>query len=259
MADTLAFPAPETIALAPDACAWFVSDLHLWIDRPRTLERFRACLTRAARETQALFILGDLFEYWAGDDDLASPAVAPVVAALRTAADAGLEIAFMHGNRDFLAGDGFATAAGLRLIPDACVVCVGTLRVLALHGDLLCTDDHDYQRFRAEVRRPAWQAHFLARPLAERHAVIAGMRAHSQARKAQTALDIMDVNAEAVAQAFAHYGTTTMVHGHTHRPARHDLRPGTRWVLPDWEYDAAPCRGGGLSLDARGLVPFDAQ
>ena len=258
MADTPVFPAPATIALAPGARAWFVSDLHLWLDRPRTLERFRACLARAVREAQTLFILGDLFEYWAGDDDLASPAVAPVVAALRAAADAGLEISFMHGNRDFLAGAGFAAAAGVRLLPDACIVCAGPRRVLALHGDLLCTDDLDYQRFRAQVRRPDWQAQFLARPLAERHALIANMRAHSEARKAQTALDIMDVNADAVAHAYAHYGVDCMIHGHTHRPARHDLPQGPRWVLPDWEYDTAPHRGGGLMLAAAGITPRDA-
>lgn len=242
------------LALPARSRVWFISDLHLWLGRPRTVERFRLCVERAVCEADALFILGDLFEYWAGDDDIASPAVVPVVAILRMASDAGLQIGFMHGNRDFLAGSGFARAAGVRLLGDPCALRVGALRVIALHGDLLCTDDLDYQRFRAQVRDPAWQAAFLGKSLAERHAIIADLRARSEDRKSRAPQAIMDTNAQAVAAMFAAYDARLMIHGHTHRPARHETPAGVRWVLPDWEFDAGPARGGGLVVDAHGVA-----
>ncbi len=249
---------PTAITLDADQRACFISDLHLWHDRPRTLERFRACVERVRREADALIILGDLFEYWAGDDDIDAPSIAPVVAALRSAADAGLLITFMHGNRDFLAGAGFARAARARLLADPCVVSIGETRVLAMHGDALCTDDDEYQRFRAQVRNPLWQSQFLAKPLIERHAIIAQLRAHSEDRKARSPQAIMDVNADAVAHAFAQHRVDCMIHGHTHRPGRHQHAQGVRWVLPDWEFDESPQRGGGLFFDARGVTAFEA-
>ncbi len=249
---------PSAISLEARERVFLISDLHLWQDRPQTFERFRACVERARREADALVILGDLFEYWAGDDDLDASAIAPVIATLRAAADAGLLITFMHGNRDFLAGASFARAARLRMLADPCLIQVGRQRLLASHGDALCTDDLEYQRFRAQVRDPQWQTRFLAQPLAQRHAIIADLRARSEDRKARAPQAIMDVNDQAVADWFERYRVDLLVHGHTHRPGRHVSGQGTRWVLPDWEYDETPQRGGGLIVDAKTVTPFDA-
>lgn len=249
---------PTAITFDAQQRACVISDLHLWQDRPRTFERFRACVERAARECDALVILGDLFEYWAGDDDLDAAAIAPVVSTLRTAADAGLLITFMHGNRDFLAGASFARAARLRLLADPCLLSIGAQRILLTHGDALCTDDLEYQRFRAQVREPQWQSQFLAQSLERRHAVIADLRAHSEDRKARAPQAIMDVNAQTVDAWFERHGVDQMVHGHTHRPGVHRTPRGTRWVLPDWEFDEAPPRGGGVFIDADGVHTFDA-
>lgn len=258
MSTTALAELPTAITLDAHQRACVISDLHLWQDRPLTLARFRACVERAVRECDALIILGDLFEYWAGDDDLDAPAIAPVVSTLRAAADAGLLITFMHGNRDFLAGASFARAARLRLLADPCLVTLGAQRILITHGDALCTDDVDYQRFRTQVRDPHWQSQFLAQPLAQRHAIIADLRARSEDRKARAPQAIMDVNAQAVDALFASHGVDQIVHGHTHRPGMHRTPRGTRWVLPDWEFDDGPQRGGGVFIDAKGVQAFDA-
>lgn len=227
-----------------------MADLHLWEDRPATLTQFKHVLHEATRNADALFILGDLFEYWAGDDDQFAPAVAPAMHALANAARQGLTLYFMHGNRDFLLGPDAATHAGLTLLADECLIEIGSQQVLAMHGDSLCTDDVEYQAFRRQVRDPGWQAVFLSKPLAERHQIIAQLRAQSEDRKARMAQYIMDVNATAVAQVLARHHVQCLVHGHTHRPARHALPSGAyRWVLPDWEYDNKPTRGGVLTSE----------
>jgi len=239
------------VVLAAGDSAWFLSDLHLWDDRPKTRAAFEHTLGQAIAEGAALFILGDLFEYWAGDDDLASPTVAPTVQALRAAASQGLRIWLMHGNRDFLLGPDFASYTGIQLITaDSIELVLGDARALLLHGDTLCTDDVDYQHFRQRVRHPAYQAAVLAKPLAERHALIAHLRAQSEDKKARTAAAIMDVNAQAVSATFDAVKVPTLIHGHTHRPACHNEGRGrTRWVLPDWEYETSIHRGGYLRWD----------
>jgi UDP-2,3-diacylglucosamine hydrolase len=212
------------------------------------LARFKEVLYQAQEQAQALFILGDLFEYWAGDDDLNSPAVRPVLHLLSESKYNGLDIYFQHGNRDFLLGTQAAEYAGLKLLADECLVEAGGQRILLLHGDTLCTDDTLYQQFRRQVRDLIWQADFLSKPLSERHAIITHLREHSEDRKSRMAQSIMDVNPAAVLEVLQRHNANTLIHGHTHRPGRHQLATGAvRWVLSDWEYDEEPIRGGVLT------------
>lgn len=221
--------------------ALFIADLHLAEERPETVEAFLAFLAGPARTAPALYILGDLFEYWAGDDDDA-PLSLRVADALHTLAETGTRVHFMAGNRDFLLGPAYAGRAGLILLPDPCVLELDGQRLLLSHGDLLCTDDTAYQAYRRQVRDPAWQAAFLARPLAERKAFIESLRQRSEAGKREKPMAIMDVNRAAVETLLREHGYPILVHGHTHRPARHDLlidgRPCQRWVLADWHGEA---------------------
>ncbi|WP_085318358.1 UDP-2,3-diacylglucosamine diphosphatase [Derxia lacustris] len=243
-----------------------VSDLHLWGDRPATLARFTQCVERARTEAAALLVLGDLFEYWVGDDDIGSPEVAPTARALGAATAAGLTVGFLPGNRDFLIGRRFARATGITLLADEVALEVGGFRAWLMHGDTLCTDDVGYQRFRRITRLPglAWVWNHTS--LAWRHERIAAMRTASEQRKRSTGLQPwMDATAPAIAAAFATAarrlpGCTTLIHGHTHRPARHDEGAGrTRWVLPDWELDGVDVpRGGGVDVTANGVEPFAA-
>ena len=205
-------------------------------------------LAGPARDAESLTILGDLFDYWAGDDDLADPFNARIVAALRKLSDSGIRLEFMAGNRDFLIGKVFATAAGLTLLPDPVVRDIGGVKTLLTHGDALCTDDLDYQCFRAQVRDPAWRTTFLARPLAERKCEIEALRARSGAEKKTKPMAIMDVNASAVVATLAEHGAQAMIHGHTHRQGRHDHAGHPRWVLGDWHAD----RGNALLCEPAG-------
>ena len=244
----------EVVARASKAEAIFVSDVHLSAAHPSTAAAFVDFLAReVAGRSSRLFILGDLFEYWAGDDDLDAPFNRRIVDSLRALADDGIELAFMAGNRDFLIGDQFAKTARIAFLPDPYRLEIGGLSLMLSHGDVLCTDDIDYQRFRTMVREPAWQEAFLARPLAERRAIIGDMRTKSETAKRDKTSDIMDVNADAVARLFADHGQTRLIHGHTHRPAHHVLDVGSaqceRWVLPDWDAEAQPPRGGALILE----------
>jgi UDP-2,3-diacylglucosamine hydrolase len=231
--------------------ALFISDLHLDESRPAMAALFERFLAEEAARASRLFILGDLFESWVGDDSLALPFPRRIAGSLARAA-AATPTWFMHGNRDFLVREGFARASGVKLIADPTEVELPGARALLLHGDTLCTDDHDYQAFRAKVRDPAWQAATLARPLAERVALARELREGSESAKEGKAMAIMDVTPAAVESAFRASGRSLMIHGHTHRPARHehrvDGRACVRWVLPDW-YE----RGGYLEATASGL------
>lgn len=234
----------------------FVSDLHLSPSVPRIVERFRRFLASTARDAEALYLLGDVFEYWAGDDDLDDPLNAAIVADLRRLTDSGTTLSFMAGNRDFLVGESFAAATGARLIADPHVLSLPAWQFVLSHGDALCTDDAAYMAFRRQVRDPAWQRAFLAQPLAERKRQIAAMRAASErnkAEKAQVADLLMDVNPAATDDFLRAHGYATLIHGHTHRPARHDhLVDGIhceRWVLADWHED----RGEALAWDGEHL------
>jgi UDP-2,3-diacylglucosamine hydrolase len=229
----------------------FVSDLHLAEERPETTARFEKFLQEAIPGACALYVLGDLFEYWAGDDTLALPFESRVGGLLREAARA-VPTAFLHGNRDFVIGARFAEATGVRLIGDPTVIDLGDTRAVLLHGDTLCTGDAAYQAFRAQVRDPRWQAAALARPLAERLALARGIRQGSETAKGGKVEAIMDVEPLAVEAAFRASGCDLMIHGHTHRPARHvhrvDGRECVRWVLPDW-YEG----GGYLAAGPEGI------
>jgi UDP-2,3-diacylglucosamine hydrolase len=233
----------------------FISDLHLDASRPQIVALFLRFLAEQAPQAEALYILGDLFEYWIGDDMLDDPrfgpALAPIAQGLRTVSDAGVPVAFMHGNRDFLIGEAFAERCGLRLLPEAQVIDLHGAPTLLLHGDTLCTDDVDYQALRGRLRDPAWQAQFLALPLEERVAQAQALRARSREAMQSKREEIMDVNPGAVQEAFAAHGVARMIHGHTHRPAVHEVDlpggRGERIVLGDW-YE----QGSVLRCDATG-------
>ena len=215
----------------------FVSDLHLDESRSGIVGQFERFLDEVAPGADALYILGDLFEYWVGDDGLALPFAGRIATRLKAAA-ARVPIRFMHGNRDFMVAGRFAEETGVALITDPTPIDLHGTRTLLLHGDTLCTDDTAYQAFRAQVRDPAWQRAALARPVAERIALAQDMRLKSEGAKQGKPMAIMDVAPEAVESAFAESGCTQMIHGHTHRPARHVHRVGgrecVRWVLADW-------------------------
>lgn len=229
----------------------FVSDLHLCGQRPEINALFLHFLETEARQADALYILGDLFEYWIGDEAMAHPDHAPVVAALKSVTDAGIPLYIMVGNRDFLIGEDFENTTGCQLLDDPAVIDLHGNRVLLMHGDTLCTDDHDYQKLRQMLRDPDWRRDFLAKSVEERIAMAQHIREQSKDAIAGKQADIMDVNAEAVVAAMREHGVTTLIHGHTHRPKSHavniDGAAGQRHVLPDW-YQA----GGALWCDQDG-------
>lgn len=216
----------------------FISDLHLEDARPQMTDLLLKLLAGEARQAEALYILGDLFEYWIGDD-APSPTARGVSDGIRQLVDSGVPCYFMHGNRDFLLGEEYASDAGMELLPESAVVDLYGTPTLLLHGDILCTDDVEYQAFRRQVRDPGWQAQFLARSVAERQAIARQARDASRHHTSSASMDIMDVNQEAVKHAFAEHGVRNMIHGHTHRPAihQHELEDGSRAsriVLSDW-------------------------
>lgn len=231
----------------------FVSDLHLCSSRPESCRIFFDFLAGPARRAQALYILGDLFEYWAGDDDASDPFNAGIVEALRTCA-AHVPVHLMHGNRDFLLGQRFADAAAVCLIEDPHLVDCNGVATLLTHGDALCTDDADYMRFRAEVRSKHWIEAFLATALPERKARIEALRHESEAEKKRKPSDIMDVNAGAVQALLRKHGYPRLIHGHTHRPAKHehlvDAHRCERWVLADWYASGSYLRCAGREVAA---------
>ena len=236
--------------------ALFISDLHLQESHPRTLDAFFRFLDERASHAEALYLLGDIFEYWAGDDDLASPFHQRIVQALRRVRERGVAVYWMAGNRDFLVGQAFADAACLTLLPDPTVLTVGGQRIALVHGDAQCTDDLKYMAFRTQVREPGWQQQFLAMPLAQRKAIIAGLREGSRQAQGEKSYDIMDVTPDAIATLHEATGADIVIHGHTHRPAlHHDQASGRRrYVLPDWELDAEPARGGWIAIGADGAI-----
>lgn len=236
-----------------DRPALFISDLHLDRQRPDSVALFQQFMREIAPASSGLYILGDFFESWVGDDDLSDPFHGEIVAALRTLSESGVPVFFLPGNRDFLAGAGFAGAAGFTLLPDPARIDLFGTPTLLSHGDILCTDDAAYQAFRNQVRDPSWQAEFLARPLPERHALAHALRERSEQAKAGKKPEIMDVNALAVSRLALDMNVKRIIHGHTHRPARHEFhvadRIVERWVLPDW-YES----GGYLRCDAEGCL-----
>ena len=239
----------------------FISDLHLALERPATLQRFFHFMQADAPRHLELVILGDLFEFWIGDD--AAPAAKPVIDALAAATKAKQRVFLMHGNRDPLIGHDFAHASGATLLADPIIVDVAGTRTLLSHGDAWCTRDVAYQQFRAMARNPDSQRGFLVKSVDERIAMAKGARMLSDTAKSNKATDIMDVTPEAVIAALNSGRVRRIIHGHTHRPAAHVLDldgvAAERWVLPDWDLDDPEPRGGYLDfVDGRPrLVFFD--
>jgi UDP-2,3-diacylglucosamine hydrolase len=216
---------------------YFISDLHLSGERPDIIKHFIDFLQHEAAQAEALYILGDLFELWIGDDAL-PPDMEPAVKALSRLSNSGVPIYVMRGNRDFLIGNEFAQITGCTLLDDPTIIDLYGQSTLLMHGDTLCTDDVDYQQFRQQVRDPAWQAEYLAKTVDERLAMAKQARQISEARTKEKPEDIMDVNSKAVENTFQQYQVSQIIHGHTHRPAIHELvvdsKKVKRIVLGDW-------------------------
>ena len=232
----------------------FISDLHLCPARPEINRSFCAFLQREAQGAEAIYILGDLFEYWVGDDDLADPYNASVVAALARLIGRGVPTFLLHGNRDFVIGSAFARASGVTLLPDPTLLSLYGQATLIMHGDTLCTLDLEYQSFRREVRSETWIRNLLQRPLAERKAAIEALRERSEQEKQSKPDAIMDIDPGEVEATLRRYGYPRLIHGHTHRPARHlhtvDGNICERYVLADW-YQS----GSYLTCDESGCRP----
>lgn len=231
----------------------FVSDLHLSPERPAIVERFLRFLREEAHAAAALYILGDLLEHWIGDDDADESFNRDLFAHLANLSGGGVDVFLMHGNRDFLVSASAAAQAGMTLIPDAVERELFGVRTLLMHGDTLCTDDVRYQRYRSWVRRPGLIRAFLALPRGIREAIGGGLKRVSAGEKRIKAPAIMDVNEGAVESALRAHRYPRLIHGHTHRPARHvhvvDGHACERWVLADW-YE----RGSYLRCDAQGCT-----
>jgi UDP-2,3-diacylglucosamine hydrolase len=217
----------------------FISDLHLCADRPEITASFLDFLRNTATPARSLYILGDLFEYWAGDDEVEDSHHQQVILALRDLSNTGVAIFLMHGNRDFLIGSDFCNIAHVSLLKDPTIIDLFGTKTLLSHGDALCTDDIAYQTFRLQVRDPKWQADFLSQSLAARKQQVEAIRQRSEQEKSGKSVAIMDVNNEAVAALLkVHAYPSLLIHGHTHRPKKHTLQIDghsiTRWVLGDW-------------------------
>lgn len=237
----------------------FISDLHLHESRPSITRAFFVFLHTRAKNAEALYILGDFFEAWIGDDD-DSPLNTEVAAELKKLSDSGTQIFLMHGNRDFLLGEKFATQAGAQLIPEGTVIDLYGCPTLLLHGDNLCTGDTEYIAFRQQVRSPQWQQQILAQPIAARRALAAQLREKSAAMNSLKAEDIMDVTPTEVIRAMSDAKVTRLIHGHTHRPARHPLivdgKNAERIVLGDWHHKAWAIQADKNSLE---LISWDIE
>lgn len=248
----------------PATAALFVSDIHLSPALPVTTHAFLVFLQTHAKQAQKLYLLGDIFEYWAGDDDAEDSYHRQIIASLREVSDIGVRIFWIGGNRDFLVGEAFAEAAGMTLLPDPYIIEIANRHIVLTHGDAWCTDDAAYMAFRKQVRDPQWQQQFLTQPLAQRKQIVEAMRMGSKKAQRDKSMDIMDVNTEAIAGVLASCGAEVMIHGHTHRPAVHRVtikgESCLRYVLPDWECEAEPSRGGWLALMENGeLHRFDVK
>jgi UDP-2,3-diacylglucosamine hydrolase len=216
---------------------WFVSDLHLSEKTPALTQAFITFLQQRAQDAHSIYLLGDIFDYWIGDD-YHLPRYAPVIEQLQRLHQLGIQLYFMAGNRDFLAGSAFMQASGCRMLDDPHLLLIGEQKVLLLHGDTLCTDDVDYQRLRQQLRDASWQHVFLAKPISARLQIAEQLRQHSQQATSQKNAEIMDVNQAEVERVMALHDVKLMIHGHTHRPQQHQWQLNNqqynRIVLGDW-------------------------
>jgi UDP-2,3-diacylglucosamine hydrolase len=239
----------------------FISDLHLTEDRPRTLQRFLRLVEELRSQRRELVILGDLFEYWAGDEEVAEGVGGIVSGALRSLTKTGTPVYLMHGNRDVLLGDGFARATGAVFLADPCHTELGGVATLLAHGDAYCTLDTSYQAFRLVARSRFCQRLFLRGSLALRRALIGRVRRLSEAGKKRMAAQIMDVTPKAIDRALRSARVSRMIHGHTHRPAKHqwnlDHHSAERWVLSDWDFEGESPRGACLQVAGKELALID--
>lgn len=236
------------------AFSLFISDLHLCASRPHITQAFLSFISTHAIHAERLYILGDLFEYWAGDDDIDGHPLSNVFDALQALAEHQVSVAYLHGNRDFLIGQTFAKRTSIHLLEDPTELSLYSFRILLSHGDSLCTDDVEYQKFRQQVRNPEWMNQFLAQPLIQRKQFIESIRQKSEYEKSNKAYEIMDVNEQSVISLLkAHTYPDFLIHGHTHRPMLHnhhiDGHLCKRWVLGDW-YEQGSC----LRVDATGCT-----
>jgi UDP-2,3-diacylglucosamine hydrolase len=229
----------------------FASDLHLDSEAPWAVDAFLNFLRGPARTAEALYLLGDLFEVWVGDDD-DNADYARAAQGLADLTASGVAVYAIHGNRDFLLGAGFERRTGVKLLPDPALVELHGVATLLSHGDVFCTEDTSYQQLRSIVRQPSWQRRFLRLPLDTRRSLASAARAGSKAHTGRTIPTIMDVNPDAVTRAFRATGARRLIHGHTHRPAIHpsvvDGIPAERVVLAPW-YESASC----VAIDAAGV------
>lgn len=236
----------------------FIADLHLQTEEPAITAGFLRFLAGEARQADALYILGDLFEAWIGDDD-PNPLHQQIASAIKSLVESGVPCYFIHGNRDFLLGKRFARQSGMQLLPEAQVLDLYNRKVLIMHGDTLCTDDAGYQAFRKKVHTPWIQTLFLALPLFIRRRVAAKMRAGSKAANSSKSQAIMDVNPQAVIDAMEKYRVQWLIHGHTHRPAVHELTannaPAYRAVLGAWHSEGSMVRVSETGVELR-FFPF---
>lgn len=231
----------------------FISDLHLSADHADSMAAFRRFMRDIAPHAEQLYILGDFFEYWAGDDDCDDIFHAEVIALLRGLSASNTALFILHGNRDLLMGDALATACHAQLLAEPTLIDLYGTPTLLSHGDTLCSDDIEYQKFRAQVHSAAFQSQFLAQPLSARKAYIEKIRTHSSQEKQHKSMEIMDVNADAVATLLREHAYPQLIHGHTHRPNRHEHRVDgktcVRWVLGDWGVE-----GNALRCDLNGCA-----
>ncbi|OQW74675.1 MAG: UDP-2,3-diacylglucosamine diphosphatase [Proteobacteria bacterium ST_bin11] len=220
----------------------FISDLHLAFEKPEITRRFLSFLQQRAIAAKSLYILGDLFDAWIGDDDNTRP-IPTIKKALKQLTDSGTEIFLLQGNRDFLLGKGFCEETGIRLLDEFAAIELGSERILLTHGDLLCSDDLAYQAFRLKSHSPQWQRNVLSKPLWLRLIAARWYRFRSYYHKRGKTLDIMDVNQDTVFESLRTYACATLIHGHTHRPKLHEFmldgKPAKRYVLADWKAEGA--------------------
>ena len=216
----------------------FIADLHLSQEQPETVRRFLAFLSGPASGAHSLYILGDLFEVWLGDDAIPD-FCQPIINAMQRLTTDGVAIYLQHGNRDFLLSEAFCRQTGCQLLPEQFTLDLHGRKTLLMHGDQLCTDDHAYQAMRQQIRSPAWISSFLEKPLDERQNFARSLRSYSESETRSKAAEIMDVNPDTVARYMREHGVSQLIHGHTHRPASHNFHlaedRAVRHVLPEWQ------------------------
>ena len=238
--------------------AIFLSDLHLCTDLPKTTQVFLNFLKKQGQQTEQLYILGDLFQYWIGDEDIKDPYFRTIINAIKALSDDGVRIFWICGNRDFLTGKKFLKATGATALKEPGILQVNHLRIAMVHGDAQCTDDKAYMKFRAKVRNPIWRFFFLLIPLSKRKSIALGARKDSRKNNQEKSAKMMDVNFEAIKMVFEQTQADVLIHGHTHHPANHFITLSNgkkqRMVLSDWNFDDDNPRGDWISVSHDAII-----